>query len=60
MNREYSAQKQSEVDTGAAVFNKATKAETKRELLKRLDHIQHLAWLSDFDEISRLLQAGYV
>lgn len=41
-------------------MDEATKTKTKKELLKRLDHIQELARHKEFEEIDRLLQTGYV
>jgi hypothetical protein len=49
-----------EVDATRAVSNEAVRVKNKRELLRRLDHIQHLARHKEFDEIKRLLQTGYV
>ena len=60
MNSECLAREQGEVNAAGAVSNEAVKVRSKRELLRRLDHIQHLARHKEFDEIKRLLQAGYV
>jgi len=60
MNRECLARKQGEVDAARVVLDEAIKAKTKKELLKKLDHIQQLARHKDFAEIDKLLQSGYV
>jgi uncharacterized protein YpiB (UPF0302 family) len=60
MDRECLARKQGEVDAARVVLDEAIRAKTKKELLKRLDHIQELARHRDFEEIDRLLQSGYV
>ena len=60
MNSECLAHKQREVNASRVVMDEATKTKTKKELLKRLDHIQELARHKEFEEIDRLLQTGYV
>lgn len=60
MNSECLAHDVGEVDATRAVSNEAVRVKNKRELLRRLDHIQHLARHKEFDEIKRLLQTGYV
>lgn len=54
------ARKQVEFDAAPLVLDEAVKATVKREVLKKLDHIQQLARQKDFAEIERLLQSGYV
>ena len=45
-----------------AIFNRESRIrlEMKRELIRRLDHIQHLAKQKNYTEIERLLQERYV
>lgn len=54
------ARKQVEFDAAPLALDEAVKATVKREVLKKLDHIQQLARQKDFAEIERLLQSGYV
>ena len=60
MNSECLARKQGEVDAARLALDEAIKAKTKKELLKKLDHIRQLARHKDFAEIDKLLKAGYV
>jgi len=60
MDCECLARKQDEVDAARVVLDDAIKAKAKKELLKRLDHIRQLARHKDFEEIDKLLKAGYV
>jgi len=52
--------KQGEVDAVRLPFHEATKAKAKKELIKRLDHIQELAKQKNYSEIEKLLQECYV
>lgn len=60
MNPQSVARKQVEFDAAPLALDEAVKATVKREVLKKLDHIQQLARQKDFAEIERLLQSGYV
>lgn len=41
-------------------LHEANRTNSKRELIRRLTHIQHLAKQKNYAEIERLLQQGYV
>lgn len=60
MNCKCPARKQGEVEASRVVLDESIKAKTKKELLKRLDHIQELARHQEFEKIDKLLQNGYV
>lgn len=60
MNRESIMRKQGEVDAIKLTLHKAKRAKSKKELIKRLDYIQHLAKQKNYVEIEKLLQASYV
>jgi len=52
--------KQGEVDAVRLTLHETNKAKNKRELIKRLNHIQHLIKQKNYAEIERLLQESYV
>ena len=52
--------KQGEVDPERLTLHEPNKAESKKELIKRLNYIQHLARQKNYAEIRRLLQESYV
>ena len=60
MDCECLARRQGEVDAARVVLDEAIKAKTKKELLKRLDHIRQLARHKEFAETDKLLESGYV
>jgi hypothetical protein len=52
--------KQGEADPERITLHEPNKAKSKKELMKRLDYIQHLARQKNYTEIRRLLQESYV
>ena len=61
MEKEPSTQKQSEVNLFFRLTtNEATNAKSKKELIKRLTYIEHLAEQKNYAEIEKLLQENYV
>lgn len=60
LDQEYIMRKQGEVDAIRLTLHEANRAKNKKELIKRLDHIQNLAKQKNYVEIEKLLQASYV
>jgi len=52
--------KQGEVDAVRLSLHEANKAKTKKDIIRRLDHIQRLAKQKNYAEIERLLQECYI
>jgi hypothetical protein len=61
MEQEPLTQKQTEVDLLFKLTpNEANRARCKKELIKRLTHIEHLAKQKNYAEIEKLLREDYV
>ena len=61
MEQEPLTQKQTEVDLlFRLTLNEANQARGKKELIKRLTHIERLAKQKNYAEIEKLLQENYV
>ena len=61
MEQEPLTQKQGEIDLlFQLTLNETNNAKNKRELIKRLTHVERLAKQKNYAEIERLLQENYV